>query len=33
MVTSLSRADALARVPEDVSEVAPGDPVLIRRFP
>ncbi len=33
MVTSLSRADALARVPEDVTEVAPGDPVLIRRFP
>ena len=32
MVTSLAAADALAQVAENVTEVAPGDPVRIRRL-
>lgn len=32
MVTSLAHADALASVPEDVTEVAPGDLLAIRRL-
>ena len=33
MVTSLAAADALAAVGEDVTEVAPGDRLTIRRLP